>query len=117
MQNASSAVEETEALDHEQSPTEMPENISREVEKSSSTNETEEADQSKEAAALPPEGSQYPLLQTAPSYSTYGLVPQMLGNQFGSFETSDSQAHDTNRIPNIMVCLQFHITNYSYVQL
>ncbi|XP_020102847.1 GBF-interacting protein 1-like isoform X1 [Ananas comosus] len=102
MQNASSAVEETEALDHEQSPTEMPENISREVEKSSSTNETEEADQSKEAAALPPEASHHPLLQTAPSYSTYGLVPQMLGNQFGSFETSDSQAHDTNRIPNIM---------------
>ncbi|XP_072969616.1 GBF-interacting protein 1-like [Typha angustifolia] len=117
IQNASSTVQEADDLDHQHSSMKTSENFSsREVEKSSNIPETAESDQLKEEAALAPEGPQYSVVPTVPSYSTFGLMPHMLGNQFAPFETSESQTRDTSRLPNYMVQQPFDMSTNYYSQ-
>ncbi|ONK79339.1 uncharacterized protein A4U43_C01F5360 [Asparagus officinalis] len=90
--------------DYPQPSTEMPENLtSEEPDSSSSTPAPPEFNQSKAEAAPNLESSQYSVVHTSPTYSNFGLVPQMLGNQFAAVESSESQPRDANHIPSFLV--------------
>ncbi|KAG1326714.1 putative GBF-interacting protein 1-like [Cocos nucifera] len=115
--DASPTFQEVDYPDHPQSPIQMPENFScREADIPSSVPAAPEYDQSKEAASLAPEGPQYSVVHTAPSYSAFGLVPQMLGSQLASFESSESQTRDTTRLPSFVVQQPFDPSSSYYTQ-
>ncbi|XP_010942572.1 GBF-interacting protein 1-like isoform X4 [Elaeis guineensis] len=115
--DASPTFQEVDYPDHPQSPSQVPENFScREADIPSSVPAAPEYDQSKEAASLAPEGPQYSVVHTAPSYSAFGLVPQMLGSQLAAFESSESQTHDTTRLPSFVVQQPFDPSSSYYTQ-
>ncbi|XP_008797741.2 GBF-interacting protein 1-like isoform X4 [Phoenix dactylifera] len=115
--DASPTSQEVDYPDHPQSPIQMPENFScREADIPSSVPAAPEYDQSKETAALAPEGPQYSVVHTAPSYSAFGLVPQMLGSQLVPFESSESQARDTTHLPSFVVQQPFDPSSSYYTQ-
>ncbi|XP_008783011.2 GBF-interacting protein 1-like isoform X2 [Phoenix dactylifera] len=101
--DASPDAQEVDYPDRPQSSTQVPENFStRAADISSSVPPAPEYVQSKQEAAMAPEGPQYSAVHTAPSYSALGLVPQMLGSQLAPFESSESQARDTTCVPNFV---------------
>lgn len=82
----------------------MPENLMpREPELSSTIPAAPEYDQSKTEAAPATDSSQHSVIHTSPAYSNFGLVPQMLGNQFATVEGAEPQARDVTRIPSFLV--------------
>ncbi|XP_068637661.1 GBF-interacting protein 1-like isoform X2 [Aristolochia californica] len=116
-QNASPAVEEGEYPNHPQSSTHMQENLLHsEPDASSAISPGPEYDPTKPETALPPGGPHYSVVHTAPNYSTFGLVPPMLGNQFSPFESSEPQARDATRIPSFVVQQPFDPSTNYYTQ-
>ena len=127
VQIASTSVQEADIADHSRSPAKMPENLtsssdhpespaeipehltSREPDISSSIPTPSEYDQSKTEAASAPDGSQYSVVHTAPTYSNFGLVPPMLGNQFATFEGAEPQARDATHTPSFLVSFIFSV--------
>ncbi|XP_058112786.1 GBF-interacting protein 1-like isoform X3 [Magnolia sinica] len=102
-QNASSTAQEGDYSDNPQSPPHMPENLtSSEADASAGIPPMPEYDQSKPETVLPPGGTQSSVVHTNPSYSTFGVVPPMLGSQFPPFESSEPQARDASRVPSFV---------------
>ncbi|KAJ6839306.1 GBF-interacting protein 1-like [Iris pallida] len=91
-QNASTSNQEEENAEQPQSVPDI-----------SSSMPIPEYDQVKPEAALAQEGSQYSVVHTAPTYSNFGLVPQILGNQFATFDGAEPQARDATSIPSFVV--------------
>ncbi|KAJ6824574.1 GBF-interacting protein 1-like [Iris pallida] len=103
-EQTASTTHETDYADQPRSVPQMPEHLSsREQEISTSIPAAPENDQLKPEAAVAPEGSQYSVVHTAPTYSNFGLIPQILGNQFTTFEGAELQARDATRIPSFVV--------------
>ncbi|XP_073098986.1 GBF-interacting protein 1-like isoform X3 [Elaeis guineensis] len=116
--DASPDAQEVDYPDCPESSTQIPENFStRVVDVSSSVPPVPEYVQSKQEAALSSEGPQYSVVHTAPSYSAFGLVPQMLGSQLGPFESSETQARDTPCLPSFVVQQPFDPSSSYYTQL
>ncbi|KAH7684167.1 UBA-like protein [Dioscorea alata] len=67
--------------------------------------DVQEYDQSKPESTLASEGPQHSVIHTTPTYSTLGLVPQML-SQFATFEGTENQPRDASRLPSFV--LQHH---------
>ncbi|OVA08274.1 Protein of unknown function DUF1296 [Macleaya cordata] len=112
-QNASPDSPEVDYHHHPQSPRNMPENSSPgEVEST-----VPEYDQSKPEMALPPAGPHYSVVHTAPTYSSFGLMPPMLGTQFASFDSSEPQGRDVSRLPGFVVQQPFDPSTSYYTQL
>ncbi|KAM0936518.1 putative GBF-interacting protein [Dioscorea sansibarensis] len=63
--------------------------------------EVQEYDQSKPESTLASEGPQPSIIHTTPTYSTLGLVPQML-SQFATFEGTENQPRDASRLPSFV---------------
>lgn len=55
---------------------------------------------------LPPVGPHYPFVHTAPTYSSFGLMPPILGTQFAPFDSSKPQEHDVSSLPGFVVSTQ-----------
>ncbi|KAJ8498773.1 hypothetical protein OPV22_009325 [Ensete ventricosum] len=101
---ATSAGQEAEFLDHPQSPELVLDSYpTREANDSASISTAVENDQCKQEASVATEGSQNLVVQSAPSYPSFGLDTQVLGSQFVPFESSEPQARDTSRLPNFLV--------------
>ncbi|URD92625.1 hypothetical protein MUK42_01212 [Musa troglodytarum] len=101
---ASSAAQEADSPDHHQSPEQVPDSYStKEAGVSASKSDAAEYDQSKQQANVSPEGPQNLVIQSAPSYPSLGMAPQVLGSQFSPFENSEPQARDSSRLPNFLV--------------
>lgn len=82
----------------------MPDSYStKEAGVSASKSAAAEYDQSKQQANVSPEGPQNLVIQSAPSYPSLGMAPQVLGSQFSPFENSEPQARDSSRLPNFLV--------------
>ncbi|KAJ6832300.1 GBF-interacting protein 1-like [Iris pallida] len=113
-EQTASNTHETDYADQPQSVPQMPELLSsREPEISSSVPTEPEYDQLKPEVSVAQEGSQYSVVHTAPTYSNFGFVPQILGNQFTTFEGAEPQARDATRIPSFVVQQPFDpSTNY-----
>ncbi|URD92626.1 hypothetical protein MUK42_01212 [Musa troglodytarum] len=100
---ASSAAQEADSPDHHQSPEQVPDSYStKEAGVSASKSDAAEYDQSKQQANVSPEGPQNLVIQSAPSYPSLGMAPQVLGSQFSPFENSEPQARDSSRLPNFL---------------
>ncbi|KAH9793804.1 Flocculation protein [Citrus sinensis] len=108
-QNTLTAAEVGNYPDHPQSPTHVQENLSGEGDDSASA--VTEYTESKQDTESLSGGQQYSMVHTSPNYS-FGLVPPMLGNQFASFENSDSQARDVSRLPSFVVQQPFDPASY-----
>ncbi|XP_058114862.1 GBF-interacting protein 1-like isoform X2 [Magnolia sinica] len=118
MQNPSATTQEGDYSDHSQSPDQMQENLSpAEADVPSSISPTADYDQSKPESALSSGGPQYSVVHATPNYSTFGLMPPMLGNQFTPFESSEPQARDATRLPSIVVQQPFDPSTSYYTQL
>lgn len=135
VQIASESGQDAEVADRSQSPAKMPENLSsssdrpqspaegtenptpREPDISSNIPTAPEFDQSKIGTASVPDSSQYSVAQTAPTYSNFGLVPPMLGNQFATFEGAEPQARDATRIPSFLVQQPFDPATSYYTSM
>ncbi|KAH7684169.1 UBA-like protein [Dioscorea alata] len=63
--------------------------------------DVQEYDQSKPESTLASEGPQHSVIHTTPTYSTLGLVPQML-SQFATFEGTENQPRDASRLPSFV---------------
>ncbi|KAJ6824682.1 GBF-interacting protein 1-like [Iris pallida] len=118
-QHASASTEEPEYADQPQSAPQMPELVSsREPDTSSSIPTSPEYDQVKPPeATVAQEGPQYSVVHTAPIYSNFGLVPQILGNQFATFDGSEPQACDGTRIPSFVVQQPFDPSTSYYTSM
>ncbi|CAL9125371.1 GBF-interacting protein 1-like [Musa acuminata AAA Group] len=102
--HTTSSAAQDDFINHPQSPEQVSDNYSsNEAGIPSSISAAAEYDQSQKEAALVPEGLQNSVVQSAPSYPSLGLVPQVLGNQLGQFESSEHQAQDTSRFPSFLV--------------
>ncbi|MCL7051641.1 hypothetical protein MKW94_017785 [Papaver nudicaule] len=98
IQNVSPNSDDGDYHNDAQSPTNMPESSSPgDVE-----NAVPEYDHSKPEMTLPPVGPHYSVVHTAPAYSTFGLMPPMLGTQFAPFDSSEPQARDVSRLPGFV---------------
>lgn len=119
-QNASPNAREHQEEDYaenSQSPANMPENLSpEEGDVPSGISPGPEYDQSKSETALPPGGPQYSVVHTTPNYSSFGLMPPMLGSQFASFENSEHQTRDASRLPSFVVQQPFDPSTSYYTQ-
>ncbi|OVA19746.1 Protein of unknown function DUF1296 [Macleaya cordata] len=115
-QNVSQDAQEGDYSDNSPSPMEVPENISSGVANVSSC-AVSDYDQSKSETALPPGGPQYSVVHTVPTYSTFGLMPPMLGTQFAPFDSSEPQARDASRLPGFVVQQPFDPSASYYTQL
>lgn len=71
----------------------------------------QEYDQSKPESTLASEGPQHSVIHTTPTYSTLGLVPQML-SQFATFEGTENQPRDASRLPSFVVSPLPHFSPY-----
>ncbi|XP_026406419.1 uncharacterized protein LOC113301783 isoform X6 [Papaver somniferum] len=85
---------EGENFDDSQSPKDVMENVSPE-EANISSSAVEDHDQPKLETVLPPGGPQFSVVHTVPTYSTFGLMPPMLGTQFAPFDSSDPQVQQS----------------------
>ncbi|KAI3969443.1 hypothetical protein MKX01_020004 [Papaver californicum] len=83
--------QEGENSDDSQSPKDVIENVSPE-EANVSSSAVSDHDQPKLETVLPPGGPQFSVVHTVPTYSTFGLMPPMLGTQLTPFDSSDPQA-------------------------
>ncbi|CAL9104512.1 unnamed protein product [Musa textilis] len=102
--HTTSSAAQDDFINHPQSPEQVSDNYSsNEAGIPSSISAAAEYDQSQKEAALVPDGLQNSVVQSAPSYPSLGLVPQVLGNQLGQFESSEHQAQDTSRFPSFLV--------------
>lgn len=102
--HTTSSAAQDDFINHPQSPEQVSDNYSsNEAGIPSSISAAAEYDQSQKDAALVPDGLQNSVVQSAPSYPSLGLVPQVLGNQLGQFESSEHQAQDTSRFPSFLV--------------
>ncbi|KAG2713874.1 hypothetical protein I3760_04G196300 [Carya illinoinensis] len=99
-QNALETAEQGDYLDHSQSPTNGPENLSS-GHGDVSSNAIPEYNEAKQKTALSLEGNQFTGVHTSPNYS-FGLVPPMLGSQLAPFENSESQARDVSHLPSFV---------------
>ncbi|KAJ8497223.1 hypothetical protein OPV22_007775 [Ensete ventricosum] len=97
---ASSASQEDHP-DHIQSLRQMPENNSSRETGISGTTATEKYGQAKQEPIIAPEDPKIPVVPSISMNSTFGLVPQMFGNQFAPFWSSEPGACDTN-LPNFV---------------
>ncbi|KAK9156379.1 hypothetical protein Sjap_003859 [Stephania japonica] len=100
-QNASPAVQEVDYSDHPLSPSNVQENVPS-AEADGPTVSGPDYEQTKLESMLPVGGPQYSVVHTAPNYP-FGLMPPILGAQFASFESSESQARDVSRLPSYVV--------------
>ncbi|XP_020109661.1 GBF-interacting protein 1-like isoform X2 [Ananas comosus] len=96
--NGSSTIEGAVDLEHQQSPKQISENLPLRDSERPNISEKAEENHSREDTALAPEVPQQSVVQITPSYSNFGLVPPVLGNQLAAFEGSEAQAHDTSRL-------------------
>uniref|UniRef100_A0A0C9S9Y5 TSA: Wollemia nobilis Ref_Wollemi_Transcript_5636_3338 transcribed RNA sequence n=1 Tax=Wollemia nobilis TaxID=56998 RepID=A0A0C9S9Y5_9CONI len=46
---------------------------------------------------------QYSIVETSPSYASVGLVPQIISNQYHSYEPALTSPHDASREPSLMM--------------
>ncbi|XP_041007038.1 GBF-interacting protein 1-like isoform X5 [Juglans microcarpa x Juglans regia] len=99
-QNALETAEEGDYLDHSQSPTNGPENLSS-GHGDVSSNAIPEYNEAKQKTALSLEGNQFTGVHTSSNYS-FGVVPPMLGSQLAPFENSESQTRDVSRLPSFV---------------
>ncbi|URE36056.1 hypothetical protein MUK42_07806 [Musa troglodytarum] len=97
---ASSASQEDHP-EHIQSPRHMPENYSSREAGIYGTSATKEYDQAKQEPVIAPEDPKIPVVPSVSMNSTFGLVPQMFGNQFAPFWSSEPGSCDTNQ-PNFV---------------
>ncbi|THU59216.1 hypothetical protein C4D60_Mb03t22630 [Musa balbisiana] len=97
---ASSASQEDHP-DDIQSPRQMPENYSSREAGIYGTSATKEYGQAKQEPVIAPEDPKIPVVPSISMNSTFGLVPQMFGNQFVPFWSSEPGACDTN-LPNFV---------------
>ncbi|RWW15718.1 hypothetical protein GW17_00020427 [Ensete ventricosum] len=105
---ASSASQEADSPDYPQSPEQLPDSYStKEAGVSVSKSAAVEYDQSKQQANVSPEGPQNLVIQSATSYPSLGMAPQVLGSQFSPFENSEPQARDSSRLPNFLLVEKF----------
>uniref|UniRef100_A0A1D1XR72 GBF-interacting protein 1 N-terminal domain-containing protein n=1 Tax=Anthurium amnicola TaxID=1678845 RepID=A0A1D1XR72_9ARAE len=115
-QNTSLAIQE-DVLDHPRSP-QMPDNLSSgETDVSSNIAAVSEHDQNKQEIAVAQRGPQVSVVHTAPTYSTFGLIPQILGGQFAPFESSEPQARDASPLPGFVVQQPFDHSPGYYTQI
>lgn len=80
--------------DDSQSPKDVVENASPE-EANVSSSAVLDHDQPKLETVPPPGGPQFSVVHTVPTYSTFGLMPPMLGTQFAPFDSSDPQVQQS----------------------
>lgn len=80
----------------------MPENYSSREAGIYGTSATKEYGQAKQEPVIAPEDPKIPVVPSISMNSTFGLVPQMFGNQFVPFWSSEPGACDTN-LPNFVV--------------
>ncbi|KAI3954843.1 hypothetical protein MKW92_016131 [Papaver armeniacum] len=98
IQNTSPNSDEGDYHNDAQSPKDIPENSTL----GDAETAVPEYDQSKPEMAQPPVGPHYSVVHTAPTYSTFGLMPPMLGTQFAPFDSSEPQARDVSRLPGFV---------------
>jgi hypothetical protein len=103
-QNALETAEEADYIDHPQSPTRVPENLSS-GDGDVSSSAIPEYNESKQDTALPSGGHQYSVVHTSPNYN-FGFVPPVMGSQLAPVENSESQARDVSRLPSFIVSPQ-----------
>lgn len=114
-QNAAATVHEDESPDHSESPRPIHETVSTETDLSGSVS-TQEFDHAKPEAAPAPSAPQYPLVQSPPAYSSFGMMAPVLGSQLSGFENADTQSRETSRIPGF-VPQQFDQSANYYTQM
>lgn len=107
-------MEEAAYLDDFQSSTLNLENLaSRESDISSSGSILQEYDQSKPEPTLAAEVPEHSIVQTAPTYPTLTLTPQMLGDQFAGFEGTENHPRDASHLPSFVVSFQAYFLSVS----
>ncbi|XP_020266674.1 GBF-interacting protein 1-like [Asparagus officinalis] len=104
------------SADHPQSPEVMPESVTSREPESSSTVPMDQ-NQSKTEAASVPENSQYSVVNTSQTYSNFGPVPPMLGNQFATIDAAEPQLGDGTRIPSFLVQQPFDPATSYYTSM
>ncbi|KAJ0988207.1 hypothetical protein J5N97_006563 [Dioscorea zingiberensis] len=98
------------------SPTQKTENLSSgDADISSEAPEVQDYDQSKPESTLAPEGPLHSVIHTTPTYSTLGLVPQVV-SQFATFEGPENQPRDASRLPSFVVQHHFDPSTSYYTQ-
>ncbi|GMY09621.1 GBF-interacting protein 1 isoform X2 [Fagus crenata] len=110
-QNALETAEEADYIDHPQSPTRVPENLSS-GDGDVSSSAIPEYNESKQDTALPSGGHQYSVVHTSPNYN-FGFVPPVMGSQLAPVENSESQARDVSRLPSFIVQQPFDPSYYA----
>ncbi|KAI3882507.1 hypothetical protein MKX03_000759 [Papaver bracteatum] len=98
IQNTSPNSDEGDYHNDAQSPRNIPENSTP----GDAETAVPEYDHSKPEMAQPPVGPHFSVVHTAPTYSTFGLMPPMLGTQFAPFDSSEPQARDVSRLPGFV---------------
>ncbi|KAL4185771.1 hypothetical protein AMTRI_Chr10g232330 [Amborella trichopoda] len=102
--NAAPTGTEGNYMEHSQSPGRAPEMLSSgETDVSQNVGAVPQSDASKPDVVLAPGGPQYSVVQNGPNFSSFGLMPPMLGSQFASFESGEPQARDVSRLPGFIV--------------
>ncbi|MCL7035936.1 hypothetical protein MKW94_020706 [Papaver nudicaule] len=86
--------QEGEISDDSQSPSDVVGNISP-AEPNVSSSAVSDHGQPKLETVFPPGGPQFSVVHTVPTYSTFGLMPPMLGTQFAPFDSSDPQVQQS----------------------
>lgn len=99
--NESPTAHEAYSPDHLQSPVHMPD-VGSSGEADVPSEVPPQFNQSKPDELPASEGSQYSAVHTIPTYSTFGLAPQMLGSQFTAVESTEPQVRDATRVPNFV---------------
>ncbi|PKA51199.1 hypothetical protein AXF42_Ash010639 [Apostasia shenzhenica] len=99
--NSSPDIENSNYYANEQS--EMPENHSTAVSCSPDLSQAADYGQLKAEVSLPPGGFQPTISSTTPVYSNLGMVPQMLGSHFSTFEGEGLHAHDNAHLRSVAV--------------
>ncbi|KAJ0989712.1 hypothetical protein J5N97_008068 [Dioscorea zingiberensis] len=112
-QVAPPTVQEASYLDDLQSSALKSENLpSREADVSSGGSAVQECDQSKPKPTLATEVPRHSIVQTAPTYPTFDLTPQMLGGQFAAFEGTENQPRDASRFPSFVAQQTFDPSSF-----
>ncbi|XP_062107111.1 GBF-interacting protein 1-like isoform X2 [Humulus lupulus] len=100
IQNALETADEEDYLEHPQSPTHVPENLSS-AEGDVSSNVTPGHSESKQNTGFPAGGHQYASVNTSSNYN-FGPLPPIVGSQLAPLENSESQARDVSRLQSFV---------------
>nr|GEW70331.1 GBF-interacting protein 1-like isoform X1 [Tanacetum cinerariifolium] len=102
-------VEDGHDSDRPPSSSNVPQNLSPEVDVSS--NVAPEHVEPKHETSLPTPSHPYPVVHSSPNMN-FGFIPPIIGSHVAPFETNDSRAPDSSRVPSFTVQQPFDPAGY-----